>query len=341
MDIDALLKEAVSIGASDLHLSAGNRPVVRVDSELQRTAHPPIEESDLQVILKKILNDQQLDDFKKTKEVDLAFELADVSRFRVNVYHYDHGTAIAFRLLPNKIADFSALGLDPVHESLCHLRNGLVLVTGPTGSGKSTTLAAMIHYINATFSKHIITIEDPIEYRHASNKCLIHQREVGRDTKSFNDALRASLREDPDVLLVGEMRDLETIRLALTAAETGHLVFATLHTSSAPKTVSRIIDVFPSGEKALVQTMLSNTLEAVIGQELMKRIGGGRVAVQEVMICNSAIRNLIREYKIAQIHSAMQTGRSLGMHTMDQHITKLVEDGVIEQPEVYKYEESP
>ena len=259
--------------------------------------------------------------------------MPNIARFRVNAYQQQRGPSIAFRAIPDNVPTLGELGFQGRFENLCDLPNGIIIVTGPTGSGKSTTLAAMIDYINTTMNKHIITIEDPIEFIHKCKNCLINQREINHSTKSFNAALRSALREDPDIILVGEMRDLETIRLALTAAETGHLVFATLHTNSAAKTIDRIIDVFPAAEKDMVRAMLAESLRAVIAQTLLKRPGGGRIAAQEVMVCTPAIRNLIRENKIPQILSAIQTGQAQGMNTMEQHLQKLAQENLIAIPE--------
>ena len=276
-----------------------------------------------------IMNDKQRKDYDEFLECDFSFEVPKLARFRVNAFNQDRGAGAVFRTIPTKILTMEDLKMPKVFQDMVDVPRGLILVTGPTGSGKSTTLAAMIDYKNKSEYGHILTIEDPIEFVHESNKCLINQREVHRDTLGFSQALRSALREDPDVILVGEMRDLETIRLALTAAETGHLVFGTLHTTSAPKTIDRVIDVFPAGEKALVRSMLSESLQAVVSQTLLKRKGGGRVAAWEIMIGTSAIRNLIREDKVAQMYSSIQTGNAHGMQTLDQHLTQLVKQGVI------------
>ncbi len=328
MDIAELLDFAVKNKASDLHLSAGEPPIVRIDGELRQFDQPVMSQNELVKILDSVMKDNQRNDYKERLETDFSYE-SNQARFRVNVFTQERGAAAVFRVIPTIILSMDALNLPPVFTQLCSYSQGLVLVTGPTGSGKSTTLAAMIDYINKTRAQHIITIEDPIEFIHRSNKCLINQREVFRDTRSFSAALRSVLREDPDVILVGELRDLETIRLAMTAAETGHLVFATLHTSSAAKTISRIIDVFPGDEKPMIRSMLSGSLQAVVAQTLLKQTAGGRIAALEIMICNAAIRNLIREDKVAQMYSSIQTGIAVGMHTLDQHLTKLVSENII------------
>jgi twitching motility protein PilT len=328
VEIEELLNFAVNHKASDLHLSAGLPPLFRVDGELQSFQHPTLEHNDIAAMLESIMNDMQRKEYKERLETDFSFENA-LARFRVNAFTQEHGAAAVFRIIPAQVLTMEDLSLPPVCKDIASFPQGLVLVTGPTGSGKSTTLAALINYINNSRYQHIITIEDPIEFLHQSQNCLINQREVFRDTHSFNVALRSALRQDPDIILVGELRDLETIRLAMTAAETGHLVFATLHTNSASKTINRIIDVFPGEEKSMIRTMLSGSLQAVIAQTLLKRKDAGRVAALEIMICNSAIRNLIREDKVAQMYSTIQTGKSLGMQTLDQHLTQLVRDNII------------
>jgi twitching motility protein PilT len=275
------------------------------------------------------MNDKQRKDFEENLECDFSFEIPGVARFRVNAFNQNRGTGGVFRTIPSKVLSMEDLGMGEAFRSIAKTNRGLITVTGPTGSGKSTTLAAMMDYVNANRYQHILTIEDPIEFVHESKKCLVNQREVHRDTHGFDAALRSALREDPDIILVGEMRDLETIRLALEAAETGHMVFGTLHTSSAAKTVDRIVDVFPAAEKAMVRSMLSESLQAVISQTLLKKTGGGRVAAHEIMLCTPAIRNLIREDKVAQMYSAIQTGGQLGMVTLDQSLKNLVQQGVI------------
>lgn len=329
MDITKLLEFAVNNKASDMHLSAGLPPMYRVDGDLHIFEHPVAEQNDVIKMIDSIMNDMQRNEYKQHLETDFSFQLKDTARFRVNVYTQDRGAAAVFRVIPSRVLSMKDLNLPNIFSKISNFNQGLVLVTGPTGSGKSTTLAAMIDYINQTRFQHILTIEDPIEFVHQSKNCLINQREVFRDTQSFNAALRSALRQDPDVILVGEMRDLETIRLAMTAAETGHLVFATLHTSSASKTINRIIDVFPGEEKDMIRSMLSGSLQAVIAQTLLKKKTGGRIAALEIMLCNSAIRNLIREDKIAQMYSTIQTSKSQGMQTLDQHLTELIQKDLI------------
>ena len=329
MDITELLAFSAKQGASDLHLSAGLPPMIRVDGDVRRINLPPMEHKQVHSLIYEIMNDKQRKDFEEVLETDFSFEVPGVARFRVNAFNQNRGAGAVFRTIPSKVLTMEELGMGNVFRDICAVPRGLVLVTGPTGSGKSTTLAAMIDYINDNKYEHDLTIEDPIEFVHESKKCLVNQREVHRDTHGFAEALRSALREDPDIILVGEMRDLETIRLALTAAETGHLVFGTLHTTSAAKTIDRIVDVFPANEKAMVRSMLSESLQAVISQTLMKKNGGGRVAAHEIMRGTPAIRNLIREDKVAQMYSAIQTGASLGMQTMDQCLADLVARRVI------------
>jgi twitching motility protein PilT len=329
MDIAELLAFSVKNKSSDLHLSAGLPPMIRVDGDLRKINLPPLEHKEVIKIIYDVMNDRQRKGFEEHLEVDFSFEIASLSRFRVNVFHHLRGAGAVFRTIPSTILSMEDLNLPPIFQEMASFPKGLVLVTGPTGSGKSTTLASMIDYINSTRYEHILTVEDPVEFVHQSKKCLVNQREVHRDTHSFNAALRSALREDPDVILVGELRDLETIRLAMTAAETGHLVFGTLHTNSATKTINRIIDVFPAEEKSMVRSMLSESLQAVIAQTLLKRNGGGRIAGLEIMICTGAIRNLIREDKVAQMFSSIQTGQAKGMQTLDQHLTELVTKNII------------
>ncbi|MDO8417896.1 MAG: type IV pilus twitching motility protein PilT [Agitococcus sp.] len=329
MDITELLAFSAKNGASDLHLSAGLPPMIRVDGEVRRINLPAMEHKDVHRLVYDIMNDKQRRDFEEFWETDFSFEIPGVARFRVNAFNQNRGAGAVFRTIPSKILSMDDLGMGKVFKDISDYPRGIVLVTGPTGSGKSTTLAAMIDYINSTRFDHILTVEDPIEFVHQSKKCLINQREVHRDTRGFNEALRSALREDPDIILVGEMRDLETIRLALTAAETGHLVFGTLHTTSAAKTIDRVVDVFPAEEKEMVRSMLSESLQAVISQSLLKKNGGGRVAVHEIMLGTPAIRNLIRENKVAQMYSAIQTGAGIGMQTLDQGLKNLVTKGVI------------
>ena len=329
MDITELLAFSPKQGASDLHLSAGLPPMIRVDGDVRRINLPPMEHKEVHGLIYDIMNDKQRKDYEEFLETDFSFEVPGVARFRVNAFNQNRGSGAVFRTIPSKVLTMEDLGMGQVFKDIASVPRGLVLVTGPTGSGKSTTLAAMIDYINDSRYEHILTIEDPIEFVHESKKCLLNQREVHRDTLGFNEALRSALREDPDIILVGELRDLETIRLALTAAETGHLVFGTLHTTSAAKTIDRVVDVFPAEEKSMVRSMLSESLQAVISQTLMKKMGGGRIAAHEIMIGTSAIRNLIREDKIAQMYSAIQTGGSLGMTTLDQCLEKLLKKGLI------------
>ncbi|KAA8981213.1 type IV pilus twitching motility protein PilT [Halospina sp. K52047b] len=333
MDITELLAFSAKQGASDLHLSAGLPPMIRVDGDVRRINLPPMEHKEVHRLIYDIMNDKQRKDYEEFLETDFSFEVPGVARFRVNVFNQNRGAGAVFRTIPSKVLTMEDLGMGQVFKDISSNPRGLVLVTGPTGSGKSTTLAAMIDYINETRYDHILTIEDPIEFVHDSKKCLMNQREVHRDTLGFNESLRSALREDPDIILVGELRDLETIRLALTAAETGHLVFGTLHTTSAAKTIDRVVDVFPAEEKAMVRSMLSESLQAVVSQALLKKNGGGRVAAHEIMIGNSAIRNLIREDKVAQMYSAIQTGGQLGMQTLDQHLQNLLQKGTISREE--------
>ncbi len=329
MDITELLAFTVKNKASDLHLSAGLPPMIRVDGDIRRINIDALDNKQATELIYSTMNDRQRRDFEANLEVDFSYAVAGVARFRVNAFHQDRGVSCAFRTIPDAILTLDDLQAPAVFKDIINVPRGLILVTGPTGSGKSTTLAAMMDHLNKTTSGHILTIEDPIEFMHTSKKCLINQREVHRDTHGFNQALRSALREDPDVILVGEMRDIETIRLALTAAETGHVVFATLHTSSAPKTIDRIIDVFPAGEKAMVRSMLSESLRAVITQTLLKRVGGGRIAAHEIMIASPAIRNLIREDKVAQMYSAIQTSQNVGMQTLDQCLEDMVRRNLI------------
>lgn len=329
MDVTELLAFSVKNKASDLHLSADLPPMIRVDGDIRRINVPPLDHKAVQAMLYDIMNDRQRKDFEEFLETDFSFEIPDLARFRVNVFNHNRGAGGVFRTIPSIILSLEDLGCPAIFKEIADTPRGLVLVTGPTGSGKSTTLAAMIDYKNNNEFGHILTIEDPIEFVHTSKKCLVNQREVHRDTIGFNESLRSALREDPDVILVGEMRDPETIRLALTAAETGHVVFGTLHTSSAAKTIDRIIDVFPAAEKEMVRSMLSESLRAVISQALIKRVGGGRVAAHEIMIGTPAIRNLIRENKVPQMYSAIQTGQATGMQTLDQCLAELLKKGVI------------
>lgn len=336
MDIAQLLAFGVKQGASDLHLSAGLPPMIRVDGDIRRINVPEMDHKQVHDMIYDIMSDKQRKDFEEFFETDFSFEIPGLARFRVNAFNHNRGAGGVFRTIPSKILSLEDLQAPKIFQEISEFPRGIVLVTGPTGSGKSTTLAAMVDYKNDTEYGHILTVEDPIEFVHESKKCLVNQREVHRDTLGFNEALRSALREDPDTILVGEMRDLETIRLALSAAETGHLVFGTLHTSSAAKTIDRIVDVFPAAEKAMVRSMLSESLKAVISQTLMKKIGGGRVAAHEIMIGTPAIRNLIREDKVAQMYSAIQTGQNVGMQTLDQNLKTLLASGVVAKDEAIR-----
>ncbi len=334
MDIAELLAFSVKNKASDLHLSAGLPPMIRVHGDVRRINVPPLEHKDVHGMVYDIMNDSQRKVYEETLECDFSFEIPNLARFRVNAFNQNRGAGAVFRTIPSKVLTLEDLHAPKIFAEIAKYPRGLVLVTGPTGSGKSTTLAAMINDVNENEYGHILTVEDPIEFVHEAKKCLINQREVGPHTLSFANALRSALREDPDIILVGEMRDLETIRLAMTAAETGHLVFGTLHTSSAAKTVDRIIDVFPAAEKEMIRAMLSESLRAVISQTLCKtKDGAGRVAAHEIMIGTPAIRNLIREAKVAQMYSAIQTGQALGMQTLDQNLLDLVKRSLISNTE--------
>jgi twitching motility protein PilT len=330
VDISDLLAFSVKNKASDLHLSAGLPPMIRVHGDIRKINVPTMDHTQVHDMVYDIMNDGQRKVYEETLECDFSFEIPNLARFRVNAFNHNRGSGAVFRTIPSKILTLDELNCPPIFKEICNTPRGIVLVTGPTGSGKSTTLAAMVDYINENEMGHILTVEDPIEFVHQSKKCLINQREVGPHTLSFQNALRSALREDPDVILVGEMRDLETIRLALSAAETGHLVFGTLHTSSAAKTVDRIVDVFPAAEKEMVRSMLSESLRSVISQTLCKtKDEQGRVAAHEIMIGTPAIRNLIRENKVAQMYSAIQTGQNIGMQTLDQNLQDLVRRNVI------------
>ena len=329
MDIAELLAFSVKNNASDLHISAGLPPMIRVDGDIRRINVPALDHKTVHSLIYDIMNDKQRKDFEEFLETDFSFEIPNLARFRVNAFNHNRGAGGVFRTIPSTILTLEELGCPASFKDIADQPRGIVLVTGPTGSGKSTTLAAMIDHVNNERFEHILTIEDPIEFVHESKKCLVNQREVHRDTHGFNEALRSALREDPDIILVGELRDLETIRLALTAAETGHLVFGTLHTSSAAKTIDRIIDVFPAAEKTMVRSMLSESLRAVIAQTLLKKTGGGRIAAHEIMVGTPAIRNLIREDKVAQMYSAIQTGQAVGMQTLDQNLQDLMQRGLI------------
>ncbi len=341
MNIQELLNFSVQQKASDLHLTAGMPPLIRVDGDIRRINVESMDHKTVHGLIYEIMNDKQRKGYEANLESDFSFEIPGLARFRVNAFVQNRGAAAVFRTIPSKILSMEQLGMGEVFKKVSDVPRGLVCVTGPTGSGKSTTLAAMIDYINTNHYHHILTIEDPIEFVHESKKSLINQREVHRDTHGFNEALRSALREDPDIILVGELRDLETIRLALTAAETGHLVFGTLHTTSAAKTIDRVVDVFPAAEKSMVRSMLSESLQAVISQTLLKKVGGGRVAAHEIMIGTPAIRNLIREDKIAQMYSAIQTGSQIGMQTLDQHLKALVQKGLVDRTEARHKAKSP
>ncbi len=334
MDVSDLLAFSVKNKASDLHLSAGLPPMIRVHGDVRKINMPAMDHSQVHDMVYDIMSDGQRKFYEENLECDFSFEIPNLARFRVNAFNQSRGASAVFRTIPSTVLTLEQLGCPAIFKEIAATPRGIVLVTGPTGSGKSTTLAAMVDYINENDPSHILTVEDPIEFVHKSKKCLINQREVGPHTLSFANALRSALREDPDVILVGEMRDLETIRLALTAAETGHLVFGTLHTSSAAKTVDRIVDVFPAAEKEMVRSMLSESLRCVISQTLLKtKDGMGRVAAHEIMIGTPAIRNLIRENKVAQMYSAIQTGQNVGMQTLDQNLQDLVKRNIISPAE--------
>ena len=342
MDISELLAFSVKNKASDLHLSAGLPPMIRVHGDVRRINLPPLEHKDVHGMIYDIMNDSQRKQYDESLEVDFSFDLPGLARFRVNAFNQDRGAAAVLRTIPSRVLSLEELNCPRQFADFSSKPRGLVLVTGPTGSGKSTTLAAMVDHVNNNLYGHVLTIEDPIEFVHESRKCVINQREVGPHTLSFANALRSALREDPDVILVGELRDLETIRLALTAAETGHLVFGTLHTSSAAKTIDRIVDVFPAAEKEMVRAMLSESVVAVISQTLMKiKDGSGRVAAHEIMVGTPAIRNLIRENKVAQMYSMIQTGSQFGMQTLDQNLLDLVRRNVVSLGEARQYAKSP
>ncbi|MPZ76227.1 MAG: PilT/PilU family type 4a pilus ATPase [Deltaproteobacteria bacterium] len=341
MDITRLLAFGVEQGASDCHLSAGEPPMLRVHGDLKKLDYPPLAQEEVHNLVYDVMNDSQRKKFEETHECDFSFELGGIARFRVNVFIQRKGEAAVFRTIPTKIITLEDLGMPPILKQLCDREKGLVLVTGPTGSGKSTTLAAMIDHINDVFEGHILTVEDPIEFVHQSKKCLVNQRELGPHTHSFANALRAALREDPDIILVGELRDLDTIQLALTAAETGHLVFATLHTSSAPKTVDRIIDVFPPNQQAQIRAQFAESIEAVITQTLLKKKGGGRAAALEIMIGTTAVRNLIREGKIHQLPGTMQVSKKDGMQTMDMALLDVVARGLVTKDEAQSRSSNP
>ena len=336
MDITELLTFSAQNGASDLHISAGEPPMIRVDGDIKKINLPAMDHKEVHALVYDIMNDKQRKDYEEFLETDFSFEIPNLARFRVNAFNQNRGAGAVFRTIPSTVLTLEEVGAPDIFKTISDNKSGLVLVTGPTGSGKSTTLAAMVDYKNKKDNEHILTIEDPIEFVHESKKCLVNQREVHRDTLGFSNALRSALRQDPDVILVGELRDLETIELALTAAETGHLVFGTLHTSSAAKTIDRIIDVFPAAEKDMVRSMLSESLRAVISQALLKKIGGGRVAAHEIMIGTPAIRNLIREGKVPQMYSAIQTGGAVGMQTLDQCLQDLVRRELITKHQAHE-----
>jgi twitching motility protein PilT len=341
MDITQLLTFGVQQGASDCHLSAGEPPMLRIHGELKKLDHPALSKDDVHNMVFDMMNDNQRKVFQETRECDFSFEMGEIARFRVNVFMQRRGEAAVFRTIPTKILALEQLGMPPILREFCDKEKGLILVTGPTGSGKSTTLAAMIDYLNDTFEGHILTVEDPIEFVHKSKKCLVSQRELGPHTLSFANALKAALREDPDVILVGEMRDLDTIQLALTAAETGHLVFGTLHTSSAPKTVDRIIDVFPPSQQAQIRAQFAESIEGVLTQTLLKKKSGGRAAALEIMVGTNAVRNLIREAKLHQIPGIMQASQKDGMQTMDMALIDLVNKGLVTKAEAQSRSMTP
>jgi len=341
MDITQLLAFGVQQNASDCHLSAGEPPMIRINGDLKKLDHPAMNKEEVHALIYDIMNDSQRKMFEENHECDFSFELSSLARFRVNVFMQRKGEGAVFRTIPTKILTLEELGMPPILKQLCEKEKGLILVTGPTGSGKSTTLAAMVDYLNSTFEGHILTVEDPIEFVHQSKKCLVNQRELGPHTHSFSNALRSALREDPDIILVGEMRDLETIQLALTAAETGHIVFGTLHTSSAPKTVDRIIDVFPPAQQAQVRSQFAESVEAVITQTLLKKKSGGRVPALEIMVGTTAVRNLIREGKIHQIPGTIQVSQKDGMQTMDMALTNLVSRGLVTREEAQSKSNNP
>lgn len=337
VDITTLLKFTLDNKASDLHLSGKSPPIVRIDGDLQRIKTDALTSDQIKTMLYSVMTEEQRADYEREYELDFAISFGEDARFRVNAFTNRNGTAAVFRVIPTIIPTMKQLDLPPVMRRLSELEKGLVLVTGPTGSGKSTTLASMINHINETEACHILTVEDPVEFFHVPKKSLVNHREVGNDTKSFARALKSALREDPDVILVGEMRDYETIGLALTAAETGHLVFGTLHSNTAAKTIDRIIDVFPSAEKEMVRAMLASSIQGVISQTLLKKEGGGRVAAHEILVGTNAVRNLIRENQLAQVYSMIQTGARYGMQTMEDSINDLVAAGMVSEKTAKAY----
>ena len=332
-DVTALLTRAVQSGASDIHLSGGAPPMMRLDGIMKRLDPAPLSRDEVHALVSAIMDAEQRKVFEESLELDFSCDLGDAGRFRVNVFMQQHGEGAVFRAIPTEIASFDELGLPPILSRLCTRRKGLILATGPTGCGKSTTLAAMVNHLNETVEGHIVTIEDPIEFAHQSRKCLVNQRELGVHTHSFANALRAVLREDPDIILVGEMRDLETIQLALTAAETGHLVLSTLHAPGVAQAVDRIIDVFPAAQQPQIRTQFTDAVEAIITQTLCQKKGGGRVAALEILVGSPAVRTLIREGKGHQILSALQVGQKDGMQTMDRALIDLATRGLITQEE--------
>jgi twitching motility protein PilT len=341
MDITQLLGFGVEQGASDCHLSAGEPPMIRIDGDLKKLDYPALNREEVHTLIYDMMNDMQRKVFEESHECDFSFELGQIARFRVNVFLQRKGEGAVFRTIPTKIISLEELGMPPILKQLCEKDKGLILVTGPTGSGKSTTLAGMVDYLNNSFEGHILTVEDPIEFVHQSKKCLVNQRELGPHTHSFANALKSALREDPDIILVGEMRDLETIQLALTAAETGHIVFGTLHTSSAPKTVDRIIDVFPPNQQAQIRAQFAESIQAVITQTLLKKKTGGRVAALEILTGTTAVRNLIREGKIHQLPGTMQVSQKDGMQTMDMALKDIVARGLVTIEEAQSRSSTP
>lgn len=337
MNITDLLAFGAANGVSDFHLSAGVEPMVRVSGDMRRVNVPPLDQTQVRDMIYDVMNDKQRKEYEKYLECDFSFEIPGVARFRVNAYVHSRGAGAVIRTIPSKILSLEQLKTPAIFKPLSMTHKGIVTVTGGTGSGKSTTLAAMMNYRNETEYGHILTVEDPIEFVHPCKRCLITQREVKRDTLSFENALRSALRQDPNVILVGELRDLETIRMALSASETGHVVFGTLHTNNAAKTIDRIVEVFPAAEKPTIRTMLSESVQAVISQCLLKKIGGGRVAAHEILIGTPAIRNLIRENKVAQMYSAMQTGQKFGMQTLDQNLERLVQQKLVTKDHAREY----